>query len=315
MSPLSSLAKSAQNVVRTATQQVDAARHEVQAKVDSLKPQALPVVKADTFEQARGVSSLYDPGTHAPNRATTEHTATLGRAGQWAGQGADGSRSVEEGLAGARAHAFAQKGPSVWSAGVDGFAGTKESTVEVLGSGDARARSVSLGVGAEASAFAGSVNGAKVAVEAGLSLRDTEVTREGLGGGRDLKHEQTTQGLWGAVASAGAQVGTVTGASVDLFAGARGGQEQRAAVVQGQHEVVGAGVRGMGMVGVGVKADLEAGYDVDNRQARISGGAGAALLVGGYVGGEVTVGGDDRAPSKTGDLPRAVDLLRGRIGA
>ena len=53
------------------------------------------------------------------------------------------------------------------------------------------------------------------------------------------------------------------------------------------------GVRGMGMVGLGVKADLEAGYDVENQQARVSGGVGAALGVGGYAGGEVTFGGKD----------------------
>lgn len=202
---------------------------------------------------------------------------------------------------------------SVVSAGVDAFAGWKEAKTAVSENGDSHSSSMKLGVEGGAAVFAGTVNGVKAGVQAGFEVTEKDVTRTDLGDGRQLKHEATTTGLWGAVAKGGAQLGTVTGASLDVFAGARGGGEQRWAVVDGKNEAFGVAGRAMAMVGVGVKVDGEAGYDVEKQQVRLSGGVGAALGVGGYVGGEVTVGGPDEAPRKEVDLSRAIDLVRGRI--
>lgn len=124
-----------------------------------------------------------------------------------------------------------------------------------------------------------------------MNERTTE--RSGLGNGLQLKNDATIDGFWGAKAKLGAQLGTVTGAEVEAFVGARGLGESRWAITDGTTERGAvAGRYGAGM-GLGVLAHLEVGYDVDNRQARISGDAGAYVGVGAQVGGDVTIGGRD----------------------
>ncbi|MFO0594910.1 MAG: hypothetical protein U0228_06390 [Myxococcaceae bacterium] len=296
MSLIGSLTNKVSTAVQTATQNVE---QKTEQAVETLK--STPAVVADSFEHA---PTLYDAGAHRPGRLTHDVTFTRGRSFDVEGQ---------HGLAGVRGHAFTQRAATVVSAGADAFAGIKESQTKVKANGDSDSVAVKLGVEGSVSAFAGTVNGVKAHVQAGAEFTEKTVTREDLGDGRQLKHEHTVKGLWGGVAEAGAQVGSVTGANVDLFAGARGGGEARWAVVDGSQEAAGVGVRGMGMMGVGVKADFEAGYDVDRHQTRVSGGVGAALVVGGYAGGEVTVGGPDESPRREPELGRAVDFVRGRI--
>lgn len=295
MSAINSLVNTVKSAAQNAAGKVDAAKQEVQAKVDELKPRLPAPITPDAFERARSVPMLYDAGAQQPGRTTFERTRLNGTAERFESRAADGSRSLDETQSGTRLHGFAQKAGTVVSAGGDAFGGWKSNQTEVAANGDARSSTQSLGLGAEAQAFAGTVNGVKVGLEAGLGMKDSTITREDLGDGKQLKTERTTGGFYGVLAKAGAQVGTVTGASVDLFVGARGGGEAGEAIVAGQNQLLGGSVRGMAMMGVGVKADLEAGYDVDKKQARVSGGAGAAALVGVYLGGEVTVGGPDEA--------------------
>lgn len=239
-------------------------------------------------------SSLHQAGAPKPGRVTRNATHTFGRGEHLAGRNAQSGDSWDERvLSGARTRGFTQVGNHVASAGAEAFAGLEHSRTDTNARNESQSELVRLGVEARGAVFAGAVNGFTAAVQAGAEVKSRAVTREDLGGGQQLKRESTVAGLWGAVASVGAQVGTVTGASVDVFAGARGGAEQRWAVTENGTEKGALGLRGMGMVGVGVKADLEAGYDVENKQARVSGGAGAALGVGAYAGGEVTFGGKD----------------------
>jgi hypothetical protein len=315
MSGINSLLNNVRSAANNVAAKVEGAKQEVQAKVDALKPRLPSPIVPDAFERARSTSSmLYNAGASQPGRTTLSRTLGNGHTERFENLAADGSRSFDQTMSGTQARGFAQKAGTVVSAGGDVFGGWKEDHTEVSANGDARSSTASLGLGAEAAAFAGTVNGVKVGLEAGLNFKDSSITRDDLGGGKDLKSERTTGGFYGVMAKAGAQVGTVTGVSVDLFAGARGGGEVGEAIVAGQNQLIGGSVRGMAMMGVGVKADLEAGYDVDKHQARVSGGAGAALLVGGYAGGEVTVGGPDEAPRLDSDLSRAADFVRGRIG-
>jgi hypothetical protein len=251
-------------------------------------------VTQEVKQASANTSSLHQAGAPKPGRVTRNATHTFGQADQLTGRNAQSGDSWDERvLSGARTRGFTQVGNHVASAGAEAFAGLEHSRTDTNARNESKSELVRLGVEARGAVFAGAVNGFTAAVQAGAEVKSRAVTREDLGGGQQLKRESTAAGLWGAVASVGAQVGTVTGASVDVFAGARGGAEQRWAVTENGTEKRALGVRGMGMVGVGVKADLEAGYDVENKQARVSGGVGAALGVGGYAGGEVTFGGKD----------------------
>jgi hypothetical protein len=275
------------NQAKQLTQQVDRKVNEAKQQVTQ---QAAKVVSADTFEGAHG---LYDAGAHKSGRQTRERTVTLGRGEDLVGVDSAGRPFEDRVLSGARLHAFAQKAGTVASAGADVFVGGKHEQASVDATGTSKRSLVKVGAEAGATVFAGTVTGFTAGAQAGAELREKTVTRTDLGNGTQLKQASTVEGTWGVVAQAGAEAGTVFGAKVDLFAGARGGGEQRWAITDGTTERGAVAGRFGAMVGVGVLADAEVGYDVDRKQGRVSADAGVALGVGAHGGGELTVGGAD----------------------
>lgn len=227
----------------------------------------------DSFETVR---TLHDPGTKKPGRETRELV-------EWRGlRSADAQQFV-----GVEGRLFAQRSSTAGSLGGDAFIGARETSLESGAHGDRRTQ-ILLGGEAHAAVFGGAVNGARAGATAGLQLEETTTRQDG-----DVKTEQTLHLLYGAAAEAQVQVGTVTGGKLDLFVGARGGQDQRGALTNPDgSERAGLGLRGRALVGVGVMLDGEAGHDVESGQTRVSVGAGAALGLGLYGGGEVTIGGN-----------------------
>ncbi len=237
---------------------------------------------------ASSVRGLHNPGAQKPGRTTFEAIEWRGRRSELSTTDSFGKPFVDKQFLGAEARAFAQRGRGVGSAGVDVFVGGRGERLESDSATQSRHTKLMVGAEGHAAAFGGAVNGVRAGVTAGLAWSEKTTSQDG-----DLKRVQTSELLYGAVAEVQAQVGTVTGGKVDLFVGARGGQDQRWALTNPNgSEKAGGGVRGRGMVGLGVMADGEVGYDLEKRQARVSLGGGAALGVGLYGGGEITVGGD-----------------------
>ncbi|MFZ5445214.1 MAG: hypothetical protein ACOZQL_34810 [Myxococcota bacterium] len=237
----------------------------------------------DVKREVKRSSALHDAGAPKPGRETREVREWRGLRSEVSGTDSFGEYGDRRFL-GVEGRVFAQRSPSVGSLGGDAFVGARTEQYD-----SSRRTTAMVGAEGHAAAFVGAVNGVRAGATAGVQVTEKTTTREG-----DAKTEQTAHLLYGAVAEAQVQVGTVTGGKLDLFVGARGGQDQRLAVTNPDgSERGGLGVRGRGMVGVGVMVDGEAGYDVEHRQARVSLGAGAAVGVGLYGGGEVTVGGEE----------------------
>ncbi|GMU61113.1 MAG: hypothetical protein AMXMBFR34_28760 [Myxococcaceae bacterium] len=306
MSRIGSMVNQAKKVAQQAEVRASDAKKDVEQKAQAAKEQLSP---RDAFEAARsaqdaarkrtsrdtfgGARGLYDAGQHKPGRQTWERTVTLGRGEDIVGTDSAGPYE-DRVLSGVRANVFAQKAQTVVSAGGDVFAGGKHETYEVDSEGTSKRSLLKLGAEASGAVYAGTVIGFQVGAQAGAELKEKTVTRSELGNGRQLQTESTVQGNWGAVANVGAQVGTVMGAKVELVAGVRGLGEERVAITEGDRELAGVAGRFGVIAGVGVVAGVEAGVDVDERQVRVSGDAGAALGVGAQVGGEVTIGGSRR---------------------
>ncbi|MEW5741800.1 MAG: hypothetical protein AB1938_22965 [Myxococcota bacterium] len=271
------------------TQKAEQAKKDLTQATETAQKVKVRLHTRDGFE-ARG---LYDAGANKPGRQTWERTVTLGRGEDIAGPDHAGRPYEDRVLSGARLHAFAQKAGTVVSAGGDAFVGGRYETYEVDSEGTSKRSLVKLGAEASGSVYAGAVTGFQAGAQVGAEIKEKTVRRSDLGDGRQLKTESTVQGQWGAAANLGAQVGTVMGAKAELFVGVRGVGEERVAITEGNRELAGVAGRFGVIQGVGVVVDVEAGYDVDEKQVRVSGDAGAALLIGAQLGGEVTVGGSD----------------------
>jgi hypothetical protein len=272
-------------VTQAAQQTVNTAKKEV-AKLETKSKRAMQVGTTDGFDG--GASKLYDAGANKSGRTTIEHKITFG-----IDEKVGDAQNSDHVVSGLQLRNFAQRGGTVLSAGADVFLGGKQETVSTGLDGARHESLVKIGVEAGAQGFVGTVNGVRAGVQAGVEVLDKTTTRSDLGHGLQLKDEESIRGFWGARARAGAQLGTVTGAEVELFAGAKGLGEKRGSITDGSRELAGVAGRFGTMVGVGVIAHAEAGYDVDNQQARVSVDAGAALGIGAQVGGDVTVGGKD----------------------
>lgn len=278
------------SMFKQATQSVKHATHEVKQQVAKQEDKTRTAVTrgmTDGFEG--GVSKLYDPGAKKPGRTTVEQTVTRGLDEQLGD-----ARNSQHVVSGLQARLFAQRAGSVVSAGGDVFLGGKEHTVSTDDFTGVRTETtIKLGAEARAAVFAGTVNGVQAGVQAGFELTERKTGRGDVGHGLQLEHAQTINLLYGAVAKGGAQLGTVTGAQLEVFVGAKGVGEQRVAITDGTTERGALAGRFGTMVGVGVLAHAEAGYDVDNQQLRVSGDVGAALGIGAQIGGDVTLGGRD----------------------
>lgn len=257
MSRIGSMAKKAQQTVSHAQQKV----REVKQQVDARKP-ASPT-QSDSFQGTKRREASRTLGFEA--RSATGH---------------------EEALVGAKARGFTQRTATTLSTGGDVFVGARASQ-----RADGTRSSMKLGAELRGAVTVGARLGAEGAAQLGLEAREERRTHTDLGAGRELQQRTSVAVLAGAVASAGAHVGTMSGAKADLFVGVRAGGEERLSVSEGTTERLGVGGRLAGMAGVGVQVDVEGGYDVDRRQVKMSAGAGAALGLGAYVGGELTLGG------------------------
>lgn len=276
------------SMVKKATQSVQqtANKASTEVKKQEAKAKKAAATVRDSFE---GTSKLYDAGANKPGRTTRESKLTLGVDSKFGD-----SKNSDHLVSGLQARGFTQVANTVASAGADVFVGGKQTTVSTDDfTGVRRESTIKIGAEAGAQGFVGTVNGIKAGVQAGIEINERTTERSELGNGLQLKNDATINGFWGAKGKVGAQVGTVTGAGVEAFVGARGLGESRWAITDGTTgRGAVAGRFGAG-VGVGVLAHVEGGVDVDNRQARVSGDVGAYLGVGAQVGGDVTIGGRD----------------------
>lgn len=284
MSRIGSMMKQATQAAKQAERRVE---QSAQRTVEQVKQRApAPVASADSFEMAHG---LYDAGAKHAGRQSWETGLTRSRS--FTSVDSHGQPTGDRDFSGFESHGFAQVGRTVASAGGDAFLGVREVRVDVDADGAKHRSLAQLGVEAKGVVYAGTVNGFQAGARAGAVLREETERRHDLGGGRQLEHDSAVEGVYGAEAKLGAQVGTVIGAEVAAFVGVRGGGEERFAVTDADGKgASGAGRAGV-LMGLGVMANLEAGYDVDKHQARVSAGAGAAVGVGAYAGGTATVGG------------------------
>ncbi|MFT3706881.1 MAG: hypothetical protein QM817_04360 [Archangium sp.] len=282
MSRINSMFKQA---TQAAQQTVSTAKKEV-AKVEEKAKRAVNVGMTDGFDG--GASKLYDAGANKSGRTTKENKVTFGIDSKFGD-----SQNSDHLVSGVQLRNFTQAAGTVLSAGADAFVGGKQETVSTDLDGTRRESLVKMGAEVGVQGFVGTVNGVKAGAQLGIEVLDKTTTRSDLGNGLQLKDESSIRGFWGARARGGAQLGTVSGAEVELFAGAKGLGEKRGSITDGQNELAGVAGRFGTMVGVGVIAHVEGGYDVDNHQARVSVDGGAALIVGAQVGGDVTIGGKD----------------------
>jgi len=290
---LNSAANAVNNAVQDAAKKVEDAAGEVKAKAEQAAPKpVLPRVMADGFEQARSMggtrAALYQPGTGGPGRTMAELGGTLGQRVDFS------SSSFEQhAVAGVTGRVFAETGRAGGALGAKAFAGVQNATVSTAANGDSHLESAKLGAEVKAAVYGGAQWGAQVGAMAGVDLREKDTARQGLGNGLTEKSERGWSFFEGARASVGGQVGAVTGGEAEAYAGMSLGGEAREALVKNGKELAGVGVGGELLMGVGVKAQLEGGYDEETSQLRVKVGAGAALGVGAAGSVELTAGGID----------------------
>lgn len=276
----SKVKQAARQVERRVEQQAERTAEQVRQRAPA------PTVSRDRFDVAKG---LYDAGAKHAGRTSWETSLTRGTS--FTSVDASGQPTGDRQLVGFASHGFAQVGHSVVSAGGDVFVGARDERVSVDADG-ARHRSVTqLGVEAKGAVYAGTVNGFQAGVRAGALVREDVARQHDLGDGRRLEHGSAVEAMYGAAAKLGGQLGTIVGAEGEVFVGVRGGGEERFAVTDEKGRGAGVAGRAGVLLGLGVMANAEAGYDVDKQQVRVSGGAGAALGVGAYAGGTATAGG------------------------
>lgn len=295
---LGSIVNRAQQAAQTAVTEVKAKVEQTVAAVEQGAQQVQHA--ADAFDQ---VHSLYQPGL--PGRATLERT--VGTTTHFDGRNPNGVGFVESAARGLTGRVYAEEARKTLAAGVEGFAGDHFTSTEVKANGETHSLEQRLGIGGSAVGFVGVVNGVRGKVQAGLEVTETTTTRTALGGNQQLKAEDGVTYFLGAVAEGSGQVGAVTGGKVDLFVGARGTVGGTRTLVENGREVIGASLSGGAMVGFGVTAEGEAGYDFDKEQVTVHGGLGAAFGIGGHAEGGVTLGGvDEPVPAIPASLFRTI---------
>lgn len=291
-SMLNAAANAVGNAVQDTANEATAAAAEVKGKVEQPAPKpVLPHVTADSFERARelgGTRSLYQPGTGAPGRSTKELGGTLGQR-----LDASASSFEQHAVAGLAGRVFAETSRAGAAVGARAFAGVQNANVATAANGDSHLESTKLGAEVKAAVYGGAQYGAQLGAMVGADLREKDTTRRTLANGSTLKEERGWSTFEGAKANLGAQVGAVTGGEAEAFVGLSQGGEAREALVRNGYELAGVGVGGEVMMGFGVKAEGEFGYDEETAQLRLKVGGGVAVGVGAAGSVELTAFGLD----------------------